>query len=450
MMQRKAPPARTLAFPALLCLVASLVNAQNAPTNQTADSWLIPSDKLNSELPPWLQFSGEERVRGEGTLGIDFRPSTDRYLLQRLRLNMQVKPRTWLKFEFQAQDARAFWREGPQQAPYRDTWDLRQAYLEIGELKRHHAAFRMGRQELAFGDERLMGISNWTNTTRTFDAYRVTLQYKKVKMDAFAASVVSLFPGEIGSHVRGNYIEGFYGEITNWIPRSEIQPYFFWRRSPGIRLGNGTLGTSHLATTGLRWAGKLPRGFSYETETTLQRGSINSDSISAWATHLQMNQELPFLTASRHPVYIAEFNYASGDKNPSDTVHSTFDTLYASAHNKIEFADQVGWKNVRSVRTGADFPLARKLRLSVRYTDIWLANAHDSLYASNGAAVAAQTNGSAGRWVGQEFDGTWDWALTKTTQLGAGYGYLLPGTFLKMTTPGKAFRYPFLYYQTNF
>jgi len=42
-----------------------------------------------------------------------------------------------------------------------------------------------------------------------------------------------------------------------------------------------------------------------------------------------------------------EFNHASGDSNPSDGKHGTFDVLYPTAHDKYGMADQVGWKNVK-------------------------------------------------------------------------------------------------------
>jgi hypothetical protein len=354
-------------------------------------------------------------------------------------------PSKWLKFEFQTQDSRAFWREEAQKPPYTDTWDLRLAYAEIGDLERYHADFRVGRQELAFGDERLIGNSNWTNVARSFDGYRSTFQYKKFRLDAFAASVVVLADGEVGQHTPGNYLEGLYGEALNVVPNSSVQPYFLWRRSPLQKLGNGALATEDFGTGGVRWVGKLPAGLSYNTEVAFQRGQLGADTVSAWGGHFQLGYNLPGVW-SLHPKYIAEFNYASGDGNARDTSHGTFDTLYASGHDKIEFADQVGWKNVQEVRTGPDFKISKKLSTSVRYADLWLANAHDSLYAANGSAVASRANGTAGRWVGQEFDGTLVYTFDKKSQFGAGYGYLLPGTFLNMTTPGHSYNYPFLFY----
>ena len=50
------------------------------------------------------------------------------------------------------------------------------------------------------------------------------------------------------------------------------------------------------------------------------------------------------------PRLVAEYNYASGDANPTDGRRGTFDQLYPTAHDKYGLADQVGWRNMHDVR----------------------------------------------------------------------------------------------------
>lgn len=411
-------------------------------------AWLTPTDELNAQLPYWLRFHGQERVRPEGQDGQGFQPVGDGYLLNRFRFNMDVLPTTWLSVHFQVQDSEAFAKNSPA-PPYQDTWNLRLGYAEVGDLEKYHAAFRVGRQELTFGDQRLIGVSDWTNAARSYDGYRATFREGKFSVDAFAASVVVLHDGEVGQHTPGNYIDGLYGEMRNVVPDSTIQPYFLWRRAPLQKMGNGQLATEDFGTVGVRWAGKLPGGFDYISETPLQRGSLGTNDVSAWAEHLVLGYAVPSALL-KHTHYVLEYNFASGDGNSKDGVHGTFDTLYASGHDKIELADQVGWKNIQHFRTGPEVKLSPKLKVAFKYSDLWLANAHDALYNSSGTVVASRTNGTAGRWVGQEFDGTAAYAFSKITQIGGGYGYLLPGTFLQLTTPGHGYHYPYLFVNTAF
>ena len=174
----------------LLLLVAALL----VPPSQAQK----PSEELNKELPKWLKFSGEFRARLEGYSGGSFRDnSSDAYYLNRLRINLLLQPASWIKIFAQTQDARvAFKNTKPAAPPYQDTWDLRQAYLELGNSEKGIVGVRTGRQELNFGEQRLIGSADWNNTARSFDAVRVTLRpLSGVRVDAFASSVVVLQDG---------------------------------------------------------------------------------------------------------------------------------------------------------------------------------------------------------------------------------------------------------------
>ena len=61
--------------------------AQDRQTLQTP-----VSNEVNSQLPQWLKFSGEERARMEYIVGSGFKAVDDLYLLNRLRLNMVLPP----------------------------------------------------------------------------------------------------------------------------------------------------------------------------------------------------------------------------------------------------------------------------------------------------------------------------------------------------------------------
>src|SRR4029077_6839932 len=80
---------------------------------------------------------------------------------------------------------------GGMAVPFRDTLDLRMAYGEFGGARN---MVRAGRQELAFGEQRLLGHLNWVNDARSFDGGRATIAPKPFKFDVFATSVVTIQP----------------------------------------------------------------------------------------------------------------------------------------------------------------------------------------------------------------------------------------------------------------
>ena len=60
-----------------------------------------------------------------------------------------------------------------------------------------------------------------------------------------------------------------------------------------------TLGILEPATTGRSLGGKLPAGLDYNVEMALQRGSLGTDDVRAWAGHWQLRESLPDRSALR-------------------------------------------------------------------------------------------------------------------------------------------------------
>jgi hypothetical protein len=322
-------------------------------------------------------------------------------------------------------------------SPFEDTFDLRQAYVEFGRLEGNTFELRVGRQELVFGEQRLVGHVNWLNTARSFDAVRAAYRHQSFRIDAFAASVVNVVEGNFNKRTDGNNFHGIYGAFTSVIPRASVEPYAFWRLGRGLRSETGPISKLDAKTIGFRVAGKLPANLDYGAEMAAQTGTLGADDVEAWAGHWVAGYTFP-KPASRPRVF-AEYNFATGDANPTDQKREGFDQLYPTPHDKTGLADQVGWKNIHHVRGGLELKPTARLSLATSYHSWWLANTRDGLYAISGALVARSADGSAGRHVGQEFDIQATYPLTPQIQIAPGYSHIFPGTFLNRATPGQAY-----------
>jgi hypothetical protein len=214
------------------------------PQEVTSHTDFVPSDELNKQLPRWLRFSGEFRTRLEGFTGGGFRAGNDDdYLLTRLRINMHIQPASWLKLEFQGQDARVFWKNlRPAAPPFQNTMDLRLAYLQLGDPEHKTFGLRAGRQELLLGDQRLVGNAEWQNMPRSFDAVRLTLQHNGYRIDAFTANVVHAVDGEFDRPLRdkADNLHGLYGGMEKLIPNAVFEPYVLWRVTRNLRTESST------------------------------------------------------------------------------------------------------------------------------------------------------------------------------------------------------------------
>ena len=409
-----------------------------------------PTDELNKELPKWLKFSGEFRARLEGFSGGGFKvDSSDAYYLNRIRFAMSVQPTSWFKVFAQMQDARVAFKNTPAAPPYQNTFDLYQGYLELGNTEKGFVAVRAGRQELNFGEQRLIGSADWNNTARSFDAVRLTLHpVSGVRVDAFSSSVVVATDGTFDHHHAGDDLHGLYGGLEKLVPNATIEPYVLWRVSPRIKNEAGSIANLSEYTSGFRWVGKLPAHFDYGAEMDLQRGGLGSDRVHAWAGHWIGGYTISSLAYK--PRLLVEYNYASGDDNSKDGVRGTFDQLYPTAHNKYGLLDQVGWKNIKDVRTGVEMKPAKRWTTAVIFHDWYLADPHDALYNAASAVVARNPTGVLATHVGEELDAQAGVSLNKAMTIAFGFGHLFPGEFIEKATPGRSYNFPYLMFTYAF
>lgn len=378
----------------------------------------------------------------EGFDGLGFNAAReDLYYLSRVRLNATVTPGKALSFQVQAQDARVARKTvGPTGTPFRAPFDLRMAFADVGAAT-GPVTVRVGRQELVYGDQRLVGHVSWLNAARTFDGAKVTFRGKKLQLEAFGTSVVRILDSEFDKSGNGNRFAGVYATAPSLVPKGTVEPYLFWKRDRNQLSETGTPGNLNLTTVGVRWVGRLPRNVEYNTDTALQTGSLATDDISAFAGHYQLRTPPAGRVAFR---VSSEFNVASGDETPGDGARGTFDQLYPTPHDKYGLADQVGWRNIRHVRAGIELTPAKGLPVGVNYHSWWLNEKRDGLYNAGGALLARVASGAASRHVGQEVDIQASRAITPQLQLAAGYAHIFTGAFLKQATPGASYSHPYV------
>ncbi|MBI1357474.1 MAG: hypothetical protein GC160_24295 [Acidobacteria bacterium] len=407
---------------------------------------------LGDDLPGWFTLSGEIRFRYEDRRGLGFqRGADDGYGLARTRVNIGLKPTSWLEFSFQGQDARApgIRNAGAGNSIYRDAFDVRQAYVKIGGGEASPVAVTVGRQLLLYGDQRLIGPLDWTNTSRSFDAVKLELQASKdVKLDFFSASVVQNDPNRrLDQSAEGNNLHGFYGSVKNVIPKSTLEPYVLWQTTPLVSNELNLRGDLDRYTGGARLWGKGIGPWDYNLALVRQWGHVAGAQIAAWGSYVEVGYSLQ---VPWKPRFSTEYTFGSGDSDPTDGRAGGFNDLFPTAHLWYGYNDLVGWRNLKNVRLGAQIQPLEKLGLRLDYHSFWLANRHDGLYNVAGVrTVAAPVRGAVATKIGDEVDLTVTLPLTPILTLGGGVGYLAPGGFLKERTPGhgNTFTYLFVAYK---
>lgn len=391
---------------------------------------------LNEELktPQWMDVNVQARWRSEGQHEIGFIDGNDQdFLLQRLRMSLTLRPTSWLTFYGEAQDARAFGAPSPD-ATQKDDLDLRQAYVDIG----HESGWwnvKAGRQVLAFGSERLIGGSDWTNTARVFDAVKLGIHHGANRVDLFSSSVVGNSQSQWDHRRAGDDLHGAYASLGSLIPHAKVEPYVLWRLSPSFAAGPGATGKYHSWTYGARVAGGYPDGWNFEGELLGQAGNVAGQSLSAWGAEAQIRKQ--FVTTVWKPSILAEFNFASGDRHPNDGKINTLDQLYPTNHSIYGIVDVVGRRNTKNIRAGYWIQPRNWLTLKAEGEEIWLASRYDGLYSAGGAlSIAPVLDGAKSTHVGGEIDGLAEIKLSRHYSIGIQGGHLFAGGFIQRYSPG--------------
>lgn len=390
---------------------------------------LVGGLRAQSEAwPVWLKAGGEARVRLEAQGGVGFRPDSNAYLLQRLRVDLDAAPSRWLRFSLQAEDSRVFLTNvRPAPNSQKDPLDLRRGYLELGLRESGPVGLRLGRQSLSFGEGRLVADPNWSNVGRTMDGARLTLRHGGIKIDAFSGAMDHIYTDGFDMPTPGQRFHGVNVLLERVVPRALVESYLFWKQdrdSKGELSGAGRRGAK---TAGVRWVGQLPRGADYGVEMAWQNGHQAGEIVRAWAGHWVVGQTLP--DARYRPRVYVEFNRASGDGNGRDGVHQAFDPLFPSSHDKFGIADQFSWTNALHARKGLQMAITPRWSFGAAYNSFWRASRGDGLY--SGGKIWIASPGPQGRHLGHEADLHAQWKATRRTVVDVAVGYILPGRVLR-------------------
>lgn len=409
-----------------------------------------PMTDLDALLPKWIDFQAEERFRYEGYDNSNLKASVnDAYLLNRFRYQIDLHTLSWFRVTAQVQDARAGYQNPPLGPPNTNEWDLKLAYVEIGAPEQHWFSLRVGRQLINYNNT-IIANSEWRDQGRSYDAAVLNFDVKREHLGIFAASAVVPQTFGVSPHQEGNNIYGAYGRIDDLVtPHSNLEPFFLWRVQPAEVVEAAVAKTTAKEdekVVGLRFKAQARSALDYTGEVIHEGGQVGNQGINAWAT--QEGAAYQFLNAATRPRIFAQYDYASGNSNPKqNTTHSTFDTIYPTAHDRFGIADLFGWQNIESVRAGATVEPHRRLTITAQGLDFWAPSQLDAIYNTSGGAIVYNKT-PHGHHVGAEVDGYSWYELNRHFNLGGGYAYFGGGQFL--TNVATSHSYNYFYFALNF
>jgi hypothetical protein len=399
-----------------------------------------PFTDLDEKLPKWIDLQGEERFRYEAYDNNNFKVGVnDSYILNRFRFQVDLHATSWLRVTAQVQDARSGFQTRPSGRRTRFAGISSLAYAEVGDPEKHWFSLRVGRQLINYNNT-IIANSEWRNQARSYDAAVLNLNAKREHLGIFAASAVVPQAYGVSPHQEGNNIYGAYGRLDDFAgPHSNLEPFVLWRVQPAEVVEPAaakTTGKENEKAIGAP-QGATHAAFDYGGEFIYETGKVGTQSHQC-LRHAG-RRGIPVPQCSSKPRVFAQYDYASGNGNPKlNANHTTFDTIYPTAHDRFGITDLFGWQNIESVRAGATVEPHRRLTFTVQGLDDWAANALDSIYNTSGSAIVNNKT-DHGRHVGAEFDGYSWYELNKHFNLGGGIGYFGGGQFLTNVTTSHSY-----------
>jgi hypothetical protein len=384
-------------------------------------------------LPKWVTLDMQLRGRTEYQSSVNYIAGNGQtYELTRAYGGLEVRPLKHFTGYIQFIDTHALglplkYVAGNQ----RNVFDDRQAYLqfEAGKVK-----IIAGRQELKYGGERLVGISDWTNNSRTWDGF-LGRYGDKNRIDVFSTSVVTVHASSLDKHGAGLTFHGAVGTIGTWVPHAVIQPFVYIKAFPRVQGQQGEFGSETLVTPGVEAAGTIPGGFDFDGLIALQRGSYANDSVDASAGYIKAGYTSQ--TVFLKPRLLGEYDYSSGNTRKDLTKINLFDQQYPSNHNAFGLTDLFGFQNIKQERVNLDLTPAKHVTLLIQQEWLQVASRFDNIYSgSAGTVVKAPTTGLLSGDIGREFDASGKWVIHDSLVMNVGVGHFSPGTVMRENAHG--------------
>jgi hypothetical protein len=363
--------------------------------------------------------------------------------------------------------------------------NLHQAFVMVGNHKEFPVSAKIGRQELVYGEQRLLGHLRWNNNARVFDAAKVRYQHRYVGADVFVGGLVyndnhnfnrshidaDRFSGvylnfpTIGSFTQNNIVEAYWfnrnvdesstrvdptAQGANSIPYSGVALPF---RNPVIQ---------DLHTVGLRLKSK-PGAYGpwdYGVELMHQFGTINNQNPTAPFAAVLPAAPAATIRAARERDQDADaaviqggytwtdhswqprvglvYSYASGDEDVADDDSNTFQNLFATTHLHYGFMDLNSLQNLHDIRLVFQAKPRPNVSFSLEHHFQFLDTTNDYWYnvggvARNGGAYSDALTASDSTMLGQELDFVISWHPIPSTQLELGLSHYFRGDYIKET-----------------
>ena len=378
------------------------------------------------------KFGGQLRFRGEFRSVKNYSGREDDsvdFVIQRTRFHGDFRVLPNVRAFVQFQDSRNWGEEGSTLADLEGV-DIHQAFVDFENVFGAPLTFRVGRQELSYGDQRLVSPLDWHPVGRSFDGVRTMYEREDFQFDVFAMNIVEGSIGPGGDAGDDHYFAGIYFAYEG-IEAHELDLYVFYRSfaTGSITAEDGSTGDLEDATFGVRFKGRTG-GFDYSIELVGQAGNRAGDDVLAYAGAAVFGFTFD---SDWKPRIGVEWDFASGDDDPTDGDFETFDPLFAFVHAYQGYLDIWAWRNGHDIVGKISIRPTADLFVEAAFHVFILDSNSDAWYNAPGLPIRRAPGGGVDDLVGFELDLHAKYTLNESTHLWFGYSHFFAGDYVEET-----------------
>ena len=307
--------------------------------------------------------------------------------------------------------------------------DVRIPLGEGGDL-----TLRGGRELMALGSERLVGIRYGPNIPQAFDGVRAIATRGPVRVDAFHLRPVAIGGGDFDdATLKTRRLDGVYATIT---PAAAIGIDVYWLgyENEDARFV-GRTGRETRDSFGARFFGK--RGdLGWNWEAIVQRGTFDGDPIRAWSIATETAWSFP--QAALKPRLRLRANIASGDRDPADGKLGTFNALFPKGKYFGELSP-IGPRNIVNIHPSVDFDLGSGVTVELAAAAFWRHRRGDGIYDIPGQLIRP-ASGSGARHIGDQVEISAGWQPTPILSFSTSLSAFRAGRFIRETGSARTIR----------
>jgi Alginate export len=312
---------------------------------------------------------------------------------------------------------------------------LHQAFIDYQLHKKW--MIRAGRQEIIYGNSRLLSFREGPNTRLTFDGVVVKYRSGPTTIDVLAMTPVTSRQKVFDDTSFEDALLGVYG-TTSVVPKKLLLDYYFINFTSNRRRYNYVAGKETRQIFGSRLFSKNDR-LNYELEATYQTGTFNALTINAYG----LSGDISYVLATKHNLILGiAANYISGDKARNDQILNTYNPLFSRPQYGL--AAPIGSINIESVNPYLKISPIKKVTVFALVYFMQRQSNQDGTYSPGAEQLLPrrmELYTSVNRRIGTQYALETNYSLSKNLSIGVDGAWFKAGRYVKETGSGQNITY---------